>query len=135
MISNSQKIIFFDGVCGLCNTFVDWIIRRDSKNIFLFAPLQGQTAKEKIGQLPQNTDDWNIIYFNQNNELKYASTAVLDILYDLGGGWKLFSVFSIVPVLFRDWIYRFIARRRYRWFKKRNTCRIPTGDEQKKFLP
>ncbi|MGE0267529.1 MAG: thiol-disulfide oxidoreductase DCC family protein [Candidatus Omnitrophota bacterium] len=135
MGDSRQRIIFFDGVCGLCNTFADWVIKRDSKNIFLFAPIQGQTAKEKLGPLPENSDEWSIIYSNRDQEIKYASTAVLDILRDMGGGWKILSGFSVLPVSFRDWVYRFIAKRRYRWFKKRDVCRIPTQEERHKFLP
>lgn len=135
MAGTNQKIIFFDGVCGLCNTFADWVIRRDKKNIFLFSPIQGETAKGRLGPLPENSDEWSIIYSNQNNELKYASSAVLDILYELGGGWRILSYFSVLPVSLRDWVYRFIAKRRYRWFKKRDSCRIPTKEERHKFLP
>lgn len=135
MDGTSQRIIFFDGVCGLCNTFADWVMRRDKKNIFVFAPIQGETARNTLGRIPDDPHEWTIIYSNQHHQLKYASSAVLEILYDMGGGWRVLSYCSVLPVGLRDWVYMFIARRRYRWFKKRDTCRIPTQEERHKFLP
>lgn len=135
MTEQSQRLIFFDGVCGMCNRFVDWIIKRDKHNIFYFTPIQGETAQGLIAPLPTNTDEWSIIYRDAEGNFTRASDAVLSILRDMGGGWRLLSVFKILPRDFRDFFYQFVAKRRYKWFPKRSQCRIPTPQEKAKFLP
>lgn len=129
------RLIFFDGVCGLCNKFVDWVIRRDRKGIFTFTPIQGETASQLIAPLPTNTDEWSIIYRDAQGNFTRASDAVLSILHDLGGGWKVLAWFRILPRDFRDFFYQFVAKRRYQWFKKRAACRLPTPEERARFLP
>ena len=135
MSEPSQRLIFFDGVCGLCNHFVDWVIKRDPKGIFMFTPIQGESAADLIGPLPEKTDEWSIIYRDANGNFTRASDAVLTILRDLGGGWKIFWVFRVLPRDFRDWFYEFVAKRRYVWFKKREQCRLPSPEERARFLP
>lgn len=135
MEDKSPRVIYFDGVCGLCNTFVDWVIKRDRRNLFLFAPIQGETGAARLAPLPENTDEWSIIYCNAAGDYSRASDAVLNILRDLGGFWRVLSWFKIVPRDIRDWIYAGVAKRRYRWFKKREQCRLPSPEERAKFLP
>ncbi|MCA9394853.1 MAG: DUF393 domain-containing protein [Candidatus Omnitrophica bacterium] len=135
MSETTQRLIFFDGVCGLCNRFVDWVIRRDRKGIFMFTPIQGETAAGLIAPLPANTDEWSIIYRDAEGKFTRASDAVLTILSDLGGGWRMLGWFKVMPRDFRDFFYQFVAKRRYQWFKKRAQCRLPTAEERAKFLP
>jgi|SRR6185503_4161635 len=132
--NSSHPVIFFDGVCGLCNGFVDWVMRRDKKMIFRFSPIQGTAAQHHISHLPPQTEDWSIVYVDDKGSYQH-STAVLKILCRLGGGWKLMGIFFIFPPFIRDGVYRFIAKRRYRWFGKRDVCRLPTQQEKDRFLP
>ncbi|MCB9799686.1 MAG: DUF393 domain-containing protein [Candidatus Omnitrophica bacterium] len=132
-----KPIIFFDGVCGLCNRFVDWMLKRDQKGIFLFAPLQGETAQEKnLFQYSNKSEELSSILFcDENGKIHRASSAILSILVRLGGLWNILGLLLIVPSCLRDSVYDFIARRRYQWFGQRASCRIPSEGEFKAFLP
>ena len=133
-LSPEQPIIFFDGVCGLCNSFVDIIFNADNKGVFKFSPLQGETAKKYITELPEEPGEWSIVYIDENN-IYEQSDATLKILKRLGGTWGFLSIFSFLPKGFRNYIYRFVAVHRYKIFGKRETCRIPTEQEKERFLP
>ena len=125
-----MKIIFFDGYCVLCNGFVDWLLKRDTKAIFKFASLQGETAKRLLGQ---DIQLHTIIYFHDNQRLE-KSTAVFMILSDLGGLWKITKIFRLVPSFIRDSLYDLVAKVRYRVAGKRNSCRLPTPEEKQRIL-
>ncbi len=129
-----MPIIFFDGVCGLCNSFVDLILSADKKGVFLFSPLQGQAAKQYITDLPSESGELSIVYVDEN-DIYEQSDATLKILERLGGVWGLLSIFSFLPRNFRNYIYRLVAVNRYKIFGKRETCRIPTEEEKARFLP
>ncbi len=132
-IDNSEKpILFFDGLCGLCNSSVDQFLKMDKKGTFMVAPLQGVTA-EKYGVNPGDTDPDSIILYHEG-VFYYRSAAVLKTLGLMGGLPALAGVFYIVPNFIRDAVYKFIARNRYKWFGKKETCRIPTPEERKRFL-
>jgi len=133
-IKLDHPIIFFDGVCGLCNSFVDIIFKADKKGIFKFSPLQGDTAKKYLPELPEQAGEWSIVYIDDNN-IYDQSDATLKILERLGGTWGLLSIFGFLPKGFRNYIYRLVAIYRYRIFGKRDTCRIPTEAEKERFLP
>lgn len=127
-----DKIIFFDGVCGLCNTSVDWLLRRDKNQVFLYSPLQGQTAASRLSA--QQLADLDTIVYYRGDKLYFRSDAALYILRDLGGFWKVMYGFIIVPRFIRDGIYKWVSRNRYKWFGKKETCRIPTREERSRFL-
>lgn len=127
-------IIFFDGVCGLCNRFVDAVLRADRKGVFRFAPLQGETAKALLTPLPDDDRTWSVIYRDAQGTFR-ESEAVLRVLWRLGGWWKVLAVLQCVPRPIRDSVYRMVARNRYRWFGKRAACRLPTPEERARFLP
>jgi predicted DCC family thiol-disulfide oxidoreductase YuxK len=127
----TSHLLFFDGVCGLCNGVVDWLVRRDKKRVLRYAPLQGTTA-EQFG-VKTNGDPDSIVYFRKGKKLE-RSSAALWLLYDLGGLFRLGAVFLIVPAFIRNAFYDFIAKRRYRWFGKHETCRIPSAQERLLFL-
>ncbi len=133
-IKPEHPIIFFDGVCGLCNSFVDIIFRADKKGIFRFSPLQGGTAKKYISELPKAEGEWSIVYVDQD-KIYEQSDATLKILERLGGFWGILSIFSFLPRGFRNFIYRQVAVNRYKIFGKRETCRVPTEEEKERFLP
>jgi len=126
-----QRVIFFDGVCGLCNAWVDFILKRDKAGIFSFAPLQGNYAKERE---PEASENLNTMIYLASGQRYYRTGAILRILRDLGGIWCLAWVFWFVPFFIRDFFYGLIARNRYRIFGKIENCRIPTSEEKVRFL-
>ncbi|MCB0355877.1 MAG: DUF393 domain-containing protein [Bdellovibrionales bacterium] len=126
-------ILFFDGVCGLCSKFVDFLFKIDKKGVYRVAPLQGQTAK---ALLPKDyTDNLKSLIVWRNHQILLKSEAVLAIIDDIGGGWKFILLFRIIPRFIRDKVYDFIAKYRYKVFGQKSTCRLPSADEQKLFLP
>ncbi|MEX0653213.1 MAG: DCC1-like thiol-disulfide oxidoreductase family protein [Phycisphaeraceae bacterium] len=129
-----QPIIFFDGVCGMCNTFVDLILRVDRKQVFRFAPLQGATAREMLPPLADDARQWSMIYVDKAG-VHDESDASLEVYRRLGGLWWLLSLARHVPRGVRNPVYRVIARNRYRWFGKKEACRLPTEAERARFLP
>ena len=129
-----KDIILFDGVCNLCSFFVQFVIKRDDKNLFKFASLQSEFSKSLLvksgidGAAPESV----VLYSGE--KIYTESTAALKILNQLGGGWRLFYFLIIVPKFIRDPVYRFIARNRYKWFGKKNSCMIPTPELKSKFI-
>jgi len=128
-----QQIVYFDGVCGLCNYFVDFLLRRDKYNKLLFAPLQGETASQNLGVDPHQTFDSVVFYKNGKQYTK--SGAAIRILAELGGLWQLTLILLIIPAFIRNFVYDIVATNRYKWFGQKESCRIPTKEERVKFLP
>lgn len=131
---STRKIIFFDGHCNLCNGFVNAIIKLDKKNIFLFAPLNGNHAKNllKKNNIKNTTID-SVVLFN-NNSISYKSKAVIEILISLGGIYRVLVMTKIIPRAILDWIYDIVAKNRYSWFGKQNHCMVPDKKIISKFL-
>lgn len=129
----NRNIIFFDGVCHLCNAFVDSMISQDKAHIFQFAPLQGETAKVLLSDQDRNSLE-SVIYF-ESGAVARKSTAVLKILIKLGGLYNFLRLLWIVPGFLRDVIYNLVAKNRYKWFGEREFCRIPTPEERSYLLP
>lgn len=127
-------IILFDGVCNLCNGAVDFIIKHDQKDQFKLAALQDDVGKSLLirHSIPSSYID-SIILITKNG-LLYKSDAALAIASKLGGLWQGFGIFRILPKSIRDNLYDWIAKNRYKWFGKENTCRLPTPAESAKFL-
>ncbi len=128
-----RPIIFFDGVCGMCNRLVDLILRIDRREKFLFAPIQGETAKQLLPAQPDDPEEWSMLYLDERG-LHDQSDASLEVYRRLGGVWWLLSLARFVPRFLRDPAYRVIVRNRYRWFGRRDACRIPTPEERERFL-
>lgn len=129
---SDHSVVFFDGVCNLCNGFVDFLIRRDPNDRLRFAPLQGETAKKLVPAAWR--EELSSVVLWQDGRCSRESAAAVRALATLGGVWKLALVFLVVPALLRDFIYRGIARNRYRWFGQRETCRLPSPEERERFL-
>ncbi len=127
-------VILFDGVCNLCNASVNWIIDRDKKNIFLFASLQSAYGIETVNKFGLSGDYMDTVILRDADKIYTRSDAVLHIVKLLGGVYSLIYVFRIIPRFMRDAVYNFIARNRYRWFGKRDSCRMPTPELKAKFL-
>lgn len=128
-----HPVVFFDGVCGLCNSFVDFLMKHDKKEIFYFAPLQGEFAKE-LKVLAPYRDNMSSVVLWREGHVFTESTAALEILIALGGLWTVLRVFYLIPRFMRDPFYRLVARYRYRIFGKSQTCRLPSPEEKARFL-
>ena len=132
MSNQNRPVIFFDGVCGLCNGFVDFVISQDKKKIFLFSPLQSDYAVNHLP--PQYTKDLTSVVLMINGEILSKTNAVLRVMEELGGAWKLLALSRHLPLSFRNRMYDMVASNRYRIFGKKETCRLPTEDERQRFL-
>lgn len=128
-----MKILFFDGYCSMCNAIVDWGMRQDRSGQIKFAPLQGQAAQQYLKGSDYTQQIDTVVYY-RDEKIFERSVAVLQFLNDLGGIWKVFIIFLLLPSGLRDFFYRFIAQNRYVFFKKRDTCRMPTPQEHERLL-
>lgn len=134
-IPKNKKIILFDGVCNFCNASVRFIIKRDKKDVFRFASLEsdlGQKLTDERGIDTSKID--SIILIDPGNAYYIKSTAALEISKELSGLYPALSVFQVLPEGFRNLIYDFVAKNRYEWFGKSETCPMPTEEEKSKFL-
>ncbi|WP_109437490.1 MULTISPECIES: thiol-disulfide oxidoreductase DCC family protein [Aquimarina] len=135
MIKEDKKIILFDGVCNLCNSAINFIIKRDKKDIFRYASLQSEIGKKLILERNIDTSSLDSILLIEPKVAYYhKSTAALHIAKQLSGLYPLLSVFLILPKFFRDWIYNIIAKNRYKWFGKKESCMIPTPELKALFI-
>ncbi len=130
-----KKIIIFDGVCILCNSFVQFIIKKDRGQQFYFTTAQSDFVKEKVQLRNLEVNPMDSVIYLKNGEVLNESTAVLSILSDLGGLWKLLSIFKLIPPFIRNAAYRFCAKRRYSVFGILDACITPSSDWENRFLP
>jgi predicted DCC family thiol-disulfide oxidoreductase YuxK len=131
--------VLFDGRCGLCDASVRWLIRRDRRRALRFAPLEGESAAGVRSRHPELPDADETMVLVENPEtgserVRVRSDAALAILARLGGPWRLATILRVVPPALRDLGYRFVARRRVRWFGRLEACRIPTAEERARFV-
>lgn len=129
----SLRIIFFDGVCNLCNGAVSFIIHHDKNDVFKLASLQSEVADEILKKYNMSSQLDTFIYLRYGTVYK-RSSAALYVLYDMGFPLRLFSILLILPSFLRDPFYRLISRYRYKLFGKRDSCLLPTDDIKHKFL-
>lgn len=131
-----KSIILFDGVCNLCNRAVLFIIDRDPGRRFQFAPLQSDFAIDLLASLNQEVSEAGAdsIVLIQDGCVYQRSEATLRIAKRLSGPWPLLSLFLIIPRASRDRAYDLVARNRYRWFGREESCRVPTPESQQRFL-
>ena len=129
-----EYLLFFDGVCNLCNGLVHFIIRRDKRGRFRFASLQsevGQRFLQTHGLAESHLD--SLVYWRKGKMLT-RSSAALNVASDLGGPWAFAYFFMLVPRFIRDAVYDLVARKRYRWSGKRDACMVPTSELRERFL-
>lgn len=132
MEQTSKRILFFDGVCHLCNGLVDFSLPKFKAGEIYFAPLQGPTAEKMLA--PQDLGLEYVVYF-RDGSIHRKSKAIAYLLQDMGGIYRVASVMlRIMPSPISDFFYRIIAKYRYRVFGKDEMCRIPTPEEKKYFL-
>lgn len=129
-----ERIIFFDGLCNLCNGAVQFVIKRDPKNLFQFASLQSEYATKVLANFnlePQQGDSFVLL---ENDKVYQRSTAALRVARRLNGLWPMLYALIIVPRFIRDAVYNYIAKNRYKWFGKKEGCWVPTPELKEKFL-
>ena len=129
-----KAIILFDGVCNLCNTSIQFVLKHDKKHHFIFAALQSDVARDILLQYPTKITEKDSILLILNNKIYAESTAALLIAKQFNGFWKILQVFWIVPKFIRDVIYRFTAKYRYHWFGKKDVCMVPDENIKQYFL-
>lgn len=129
---DTTSVLFFDGVCNLCNRTVDFLIRRDKKRVLRYAPLQGEAAQQMLK--PEMIEALPSVVFVDKTGAYQRSAAVLRAVAKLGGLWPAVKVLLIIPRPLRDGVYNWIAKNRYKWFGKRDSCRLPTPEERSTFL-
>lgn len=128
-------VILFDGVCNLCNSFVQFIINHDSGERFRFTSLQSEAGQKLLAQYSTTVAATpETVILVEQDQLFTHSTAVLRILRGLGGAWQLLYVAMILPRALRDALYRFVARHRYQWFGQQESCMLPTPELAQRFL-
>ena len=130
-----KKIILFDGLCNLCDATVQFIIKRDTKDVFRFVSLQSDLGRELLQKLPiefQLID--SVILYESEKVFFYKSQAVFEIVKSIGGIYYCLLIFKLLPNAITNSVYDFIAKNRYRWWGKKESCLVPSKDLQSKFL-
>lgn len=130
----SEPVVIFDGYCHLCDGTVRFLLRRDHRRRLRFAASQSPAGAALLARFPHRSDADDTLFLVEGDRLYERSTAALRIARHLGFPWRALTLLLAVPRPLRDAVYRFVARRRYRWFGRRDTCRLPTPDERARFL-
>lgn len=130
-----KKIILFDGVCNLCNSSVQYVIKHDKKNIFMFTALQSEVGKQltKAHNIDTSKID-SILLYTPKKGIVSKSTAALKVATQLSFPQNIMSIFFIIPPFIRNWVYNYIAKNRYKWYGKKDACMIPTPELKSRFL-
>jgi predicted DCC family thiol-disulfide oxidoreductase YuxK len=131
---SEHPIVLFDGVCNLCNRAVNFVIVRDPERVFRFASLQSTVGERLLARFEINPNVTDSVVLIEEGRAYVCSTAVLRIIRRLGKLWPFVYCLIVVPRPLRDAAYLAIARRRYRWFGRREACRLPTPQERTRFL-
>ena len=131
---SEHPIVLFDGVCNLCNRAINFVIDRDPELVFRFASLQSHVGERLLTGFEIDTNETDSLVLIEEGRAYVCSTATLRIVRRLGKLWPVVYGLIVVPRPLRDAVYKAIARRRYRWFGRRETCRLPTPEEQARFL-
>ena len=137
MSTSATATILFDGICNLCNGFVQFIIRHDPQGRFRFAALQSELGRELLaahGQVAIPAGGPDSVVLLEDGRLYSHSTAVLRIAGRLSGVWRVAAVGWLLPLRWRDALYRYVARHRYRWFGRQEICWLPTPELRARFL-
>lgn len=133
-IPRDKPILLFDGVCNLCNGFVQFIIKRDPKATFRFTALQSEAGQQLLQEANLPTKELSTVVLWENGKFYTHSDVPLRVVRHLSFGWRVFIIFKILPKFIRDSIYNWVAQNRYRWFGKKESCMIPTPELKARFL-
>lgn len=131
-LPRDKKIILFDGACNLCDSSVQFVIKHDKKDIFRFVPLQSELGQKIVNHIGASAIDSTILY--ERGKGYYKANVVFRILKEMNGLYRCLLVFSILPKSVLNVIYDYVAKNRYKWFGKKESCLIPTPELQSKFL-
>jgi predicted DCC family thiol-disulfide oxidoreductase YuxK len=137
MINNlkHKKLILFDGVCNLCNASIQYVIKNDKKDVFRFATLQSDVGQQIIANYNIDTTKIDsILLYSESRGIKIKSSAALNIALHLGFPNYLLTIFYLIPTCIRNWVYNYIAKNRYKWYGKKDSCMTPTPELQNKFI-
>lgn len=127
-------VLFFDGMCGLCNRLVDFALRHDQRGALRLAPLQGETADTMLSA--EDRESVSSVVLVAAGRRYRRSAAIIRVLWRLGPFWKAAGgLLWLVPLPLRDLGYRLVASQRYRVFGRKETCRMPTPEERDRLLP
>jgi predicted DCC family thiol-disulfide oxidoreductase YuxK len=129
-----QPVILFDGVCNLCSGAVQFIIKRDKKDVFRFASLQSSFGQSVLKKYKLPSHELSSVILVENDIIYTRSTGALKVAKQLSGGWPLLYMFIIVPRFIRDAVYNYVAKNRYKWFGKKQECWLPTPALKNKFI-
>lgn len=129
-----HPVLLFDGVCNLCNGFVQWLIKRDTQVQFRYASLQSDTGQALLREAGLPTDEISTVVLADNGRFYTHADVSLRIAQRLGGAWRLMGICYLVPRPIRNTVYNWVARNRYRWFGKAESCMIPTPELKRLFL-
>lgn len=132
-IAKDKLLVLFDGHCNLCNGAVQFVIKRDSRDAFRFAALNWPVGEALGSKFPELNNVDSIVLYD-GKEIRTKSSAALKIAAELGGLWPLTGIFWVVPKFIRDSVYNWVARNRYSWFGREESCMMPTPDTKRKFL-
>lgn len=134
-MKHGYPILYFDGVCNLCNAVVQWVIKRDKQEQFRFASLQSEAGQSMLmSYFPEKSKIPDSVLLEIDGMLYTKSSAAIKLLQMLGGIYKLSVIALAVPRFIRDAVYDFIARNRYKWYGKRDSCILPTPELKSRFL-
>jgi predicted DCC family thiol-disulfide oxidoreductase YuxK len=134
-MEQQNPVILFDGVCNFCGHWVNFALKRDKKSVLQFTTLQGTTAQALLPKYGITPTQISSVILIEGGKAYTQSTAALRICRYLKNGWPLLYAFSIIPRFLRDAVYNLIARNRYRWFGKKDSCMVPGPDIKSRFLP
>ena len=129
-----EKVVLFDGVCNLCQTSVQMLIQWDNQKTLKFASLQSEFGQKLLKDLEIDQENFKTFIYLRNKQVYTRSTAALEVIGDLGGGWKLLRLLYVFPKFIRNGVYDFISAHRYKWFGKKESCWLPTPELKARFL-
>lgn len=132
--ASHQALLLFDGVCNLCNAFVNFVIDHDPEGYFLLGSLQSDAARPYLRAFDVDPGARDTVLLIEGGRLYRRSTAALRVLRRLEAPWPLLYGLMAVPPPLRDWVYDRVASNRYRWFGQRDQCRVPTPELRARFL-
>jgi len=133
-IPKDRPVILYDGICNLCNSSVRFILKHDTREKFLFSSLQSDASKKLLLHLNYKIIEMNSILLVENGQIHEKSDAVLKIASELRFPWKLTASFRVLPRKVRDSVYDFVARNRYGWFGKKDSCVYSVNTYENRFI-
>ena len=129
-----DKIVYFDGVCGLCDWSVNLLVKMDTQKNLKFSSLQGKSGQILLSDLKIDLNEFNTVIFKVNDQVYTKSTAVFKIIQSIGGFFKILLIFNLLPTRFNDWVYSKIAKYRYKYFGKLDKCDISKFNTPGQFI-